>query len=151
MAVEKDVYEVQRLYPQIFVACHKEHVRAVSTRWKLSSQDSSILAHLDRETGLSPRALAKHLGVAPSTMSAAVKRLSRLGYITSEAPDGDKRRRELRLTNRGVEAMTATSVLDSDRVSQVLRKLSEADRKAALKGLSLLAGAARELSLEDDV
>jgi DNA-binding MarR family transcriptional regulator len=151
MARDDDVHEVQRLYPQIFVACHKDHVRAVSTGWKLSSQDSSILAHLDRQTGLSPRALAKHLRVAPSTLSAAVKRLARLGYITSEAAESDKRRRELRLTNRGAEAMTATSVLDGERVQRLLRKLNKAERKEALSGLALLARAARELSTEDDV
>ncbi|HEY5837886.1 MAG TPA: hypothetical protein VIT19_02545, partial [Pyrinomonadaceae bacterium] len=28
-----DIYEVQRLYPQIFLACHTNHVRAATTRW----------------------------------------------------------------------------------------------------------------------
>ena len=65
---EDDVTEVQRLYPQIYVACHTDHVRAVSTKWRISSQDASILVHLDRESGLSPRAVADHLGVAPSTL-----------------------------------------------------------------------------------
>ena len=72
---DDEVYEVQRLYPQIFVACHTDHVRAVSTQWRISSQDASILVHLDREAGLSPSALAGHLSVAPSTLSAALARL----------------------------------------------------------------------------
>jgi DNA-binding MarR family transcriptional regulator len=73
---DDDVYEVQRWYPQIFVACHTDHVRAVSTKWRVSSQDASILVHLDREFGLSPRALAGHLGVAPSTLSASIDMFS---------------------------------------------------------------------------
>ena len=68
-----EVLEVQRLYPQIYIACHTDHIRAVSTAWRISSQDASILVHLDREAGLSPRRLASHLGVAPSTLSAAIQ------------------------------------------------------------------------------
>ena len=140
-----DVYEVQRLYPQIFVACHSDHVRAVSTRWRVSSQDASILVHLDREFGLSPRALAGHLGVAPSTLSAALARLAKLGYLTSKPNERDRRKRELRLTSRGAEAISATSVLDAERVRALLSKLKPDERKAALRGLALLAEAARKM------
>jgi DNA-binding MarR family transcriptional regulator len=147
----EDVYQVQRLYPQIFLACHTNHVRSASTRWKLSSHDSAILSHLDRSSGLSPRSLARHLGVAPSTLSASIKGLTSLGYLTCDAPAKDKRRREIRLTDRGAEAMAATSVLDGDRVRELLKKLKLADRIAALDGLALLARAARELGAEEDV
>jgi DNA-binding MarR family transcriptional regulator len=140
-----DVYEVQRLYPQIFVACHTDHVRAVSTKWRVSSQDASILVHLDREIGLSPRALAGHLGVAPSTLSAAIARLSKLGYLTSRPNEKDRRKRELRLTLRGAEAISSTSVLDAERVRAMLSKLRPGERKEALRGLALLAQAARQL------
>jgi MarR family transcriptional regulator, organic hydroperoxide resistance regulator len=146
-----DIYELQRLYPQIFLACHRNHVRAATTRWKLSSHDSAILSHLDRSIGLSPRSLAKHLSVAPSTLSASIKRLTNLGYLTCDAPANDKRRREIRLTDRGAEAMSETSVLDRKRVRELLRKLKPTDRRAALDGLALLARAARELSSEEDV
>ena len=140
-----DVYEVQRLYPQIFVACHSDHVRAVSTRWRVSSQDASILVHLDHEFGLSPRALAGHLSVAPSTLSAALARLAKLGYLTSKSNDKDRRKRELRLTSRGAEAISATSVLDAERVRALLSKLKPDEKKAALRGLALLAEAARKM------
>jgi DNA-binding MarR family transcriptional regulator len=141
---EKDVHEIQRLYPQIFIACHTDHVRASSTEWQISSQDASVLVHLDREFGLSPRDLADHLGVAPSTLSATISRLSKLGYMSSEPSEGDKRRRELRLTTRGAEAVARTSVLDAERVRTLLTRLTEAELKVALEGLALLARAARE-------
>lgn len=146
-----DIYEVQRLYPQIFLACHTNHVRAATTRWQLSSHDSAILSHLDRSSGLSPRSLAKHLSVAPSTLSASLKRLTNLGYLNCDAPANDQRRREIRLTDRGAEAMAATSVLDRERVRGMLKKLKPADRRWALNGLALLARAARELGAEEDV
>ena len=143
---DDDVFEVQRLYPQIFVACHTDHVRAASTTWRISSQDASILVHLDRDSGLSPRALADHLGVAPSTLSAAVARLSEFGYLTSKPSDADRRKRELRLTARGAEAIAWTSVLNAERVQAMLDKLKPDERKAAVRGLALLARAARKLN-----
>jgi len=145
MADDEDIREVQRLYPQIFVACHTDHVRAASTEWRISSQDASILVHLDRESGLSPRDLARHLGVVPSTLSAAIARLSKLGYLSSQPVAKDRRRRELRLTARGAEAIAATSVLDAERVRALLKKLSGAERRAAVRGLALLARAARQI------
>ena len=142
---EDDVSAVQRLYPQIYVACHNDHIRAASTEWRISSQDASILVHLNRETGLRPSSLARHLGVAPSTLSAAVSRLEKLGYLTNQPATRDKRQRELRLTERGAQAISATSVLNSDRVAALMQKLTRDERKAAVHGLALLARAARDL------
>ena len=143
---DDDVFEVQRLYPQIYIACHTDHVRAASTTWRISSQDASILVHLDRDSGLSPRALADHLSVAPSTLSAAIARLSELGYLTSQPNDTDRRKRELRLTARGAEAIASTSVLNAERVQALLNTLKPDERKAAVRGLALLARAARKLN-----
>ncbi|HKE59969.1 MAG TPA: MarR family transcriptional regulator [Pyrinomonadaceae bacterium] len=143
--LDLDLHEVQRLYPQIYLACHKDHVRSSSTKWQLSSHDSSILAHLDLKEGMSPRSLGAHLGVVPSTLSAAIRRLEKLGYLKSETVATDRRRKRLVLTTLGAEAMASTSVLDGDRVRALLQRLSPAERKAAVKGLALLARAAREL------
>jgi len=142
---DKIVREVQRLYPQIYLACHVDHVRARSTKWRLSSRDSSILAHLDEKRGMSPHTLASHLSVASSTLSAAIRRLTDLGYINSDPGQTDLRQRELRLTARGATAMAETSVLDGRRVAAVLKLLSVKDREAAVNGLRLLASAARQL------
>lgn len=145
MPAEQDVLDVLRFYPQIYLACHVDHVRAASTEWRLSAADSSILAHLDPRAPVSPRALAKHLAVRPSTLSAALRRLEALGYIASAPVAGDRRRRDLTLTRRGAEAMAATSVLDRERVKSLLRILSPREREAAVHGLGLLARAARRL------
>jgi DNA-binding MarR family transcriptional regulator len=139
------VLEVQRLYPQIYLACHVDHVRAASTKWRVSARDSSILSHLSVRVGISPRRLAGHLGVVPSTLSAAIKRLEKFGYIRNLRREDDRRRRELWLTERGVQAMMSTSVLDAGRIQEVLHQLSRAEREEAIRGLSLLARAARAL------
>lgn len=147
--LDKLVFDIQRLYPQIYLACHVDHIRAASTTWRLSARDASILAHLNLKVGTSPRTLAAHLSVVASTLSAALQRLERLGYITNIQREADKRQRELWLTERGAEAMSATSVLDADRIRQLLGKLSVAERASAIDGLTLLAQAAREIREEE--
>ena len=111
---------IQRLYPQIYLACHVDHMRKRSTEWRLSGRDSSILAHLDGTRGMSPKALAQHLAVAPSTLSATIARLIELGYVASRPTASDKRQHELRLTRRGARAMAATSVLLQQAIVGVL-------------------------------
>ena len=143
MTSDDEVFEVQRLYPQIYLACHRNHVRAVSTRFRISSQDASILVHLDAESAASPQQLAKHLGVSPSTLSAAISRLRKLGYLDVRTAERDRRKRELRLTKRGAQAISATSVLDQQKVRAVLNHLNASERQQALYGLGLLAEAAR--------
>lgn len=137
------VFEIQRLYPQIYVACHNDHIRASSTSWRVSSQDASVLVHLDREVGIRPGQLAKHLGVAASTLSATISRLEKLGYLSSNPIKTDKRQRELKLTGRGAEAISATSVLNAERVRSLVQKLTREERNTVVEGLALLARAAR--------
>ena len=137
--------EIQRLYPQIYLACHVDHVRARSTEWRLSARDSSVLAHLDRKTGASPKTLAAHLGVAASTLSATITHLADLGYLKSTATKADKRQRQLHLTDLGAAAMAATSVLDRARVDALVKQLNSAERRDVARGLELLGRAARQL------
>jgi DNA-binding MarR family transcriptional regulator len=138
---------VQRYYPQIYQACHVDHVRAVSTSYRLSAKDSALLSHLDEERGMTAGRLARHLVVAASTLSAAIQRLESLGYITRTPRPRDRRTIDIRLTAVGAEAMTATSVLDRRRVGDMLARLPTSECRRAIAGLALLARAATELQL----
>jgi DNA-binding MarR family transcriptional regulator len=140
------VRAIQTWYPQIYLACHRDHKRAANTGSGISPRESTILAHLDRETPMTMTALARHLGIGAPSLSAAIKRLVRLGYVVQQADDRDARRRPLRLSAAGARAMADSSVLDSARVRVLLRGLSTGERARALDGLALLARAARRLS-----
>jgi MarR family transcriptional regulator, organic hydroperoxide resistance regulator len=144
-----DVRLVQTCYPQIYLACHTRHRRAASSPQALSARDSSLLAHLDERRPTMPSDLARHLGVAKSTMSAALKRLQALGYVTMTHATGDKRQVLLRLTGKGAAAMRATSVLEPARVRRMLTAMSAADRRDGLRGLELLARAAQRVANGD--
>lgn len=142
----RDVRLVQVAYPQIYFACHTRHIRRASTATRLSAADSTLLAHLDEVHATRPTKLAKHLGVAASTLSAAINRLARLGYVTLGKAAGDGRAVDLRLTAKGAAAMQASSVLDAALVAMMLAQLSSSERKRALEGIGLLAKGARRVS-----
>jgi hypothetical protein len=44
--MQDHVLAIQQCYPQVFHACHVQHVRARTTHHRLSDRDSSVLAHI---------------------------------------------------------------------------------------------------------
>jgi MarR family transcriptional regulator, organic hydroperoxide resistance regulator len=144
-SLEAAVRAVQIAYPRIYLACHTRHTRARSSAFHLSARDSSLLVHLDETHPTRPAALARHMGVVASTMSAALQRLESLGYVTRTAAAADRRAAELRLSATGAEALRATSVLEAARVRALLRALTPQERTRAVEGLALLGAAARAL------
>jgi DNA-binding MarR family transcriptional regulator len=105
-----------------------------------------ILAHLDEDAALNAAALARHLGIGAPALSAILKRLEALGCIARTPDPKDARRHLLRLTPEGARALSAGSVLDTNRVRRLVRRLTTAERDQALRGLALLAQAARAIS-----
>ena len=142
----REIRLVQTWYPQIYLACHTAHTTRRSPRAGLTARDSSLLAHLDERRRITASELASHFGVGRPALSAAVKRLVRLGYVRLERNPDDRRLVHLLLTREGAAAMRESSVLESDRVRRLLGALSPDERTRALEGLSLLAQAARAIS-----
>ena len=130
------------LYPKIFHACHTRHVRDPRSGAVLSSHQAGILDHLDEIESTTLAGLARHSGVTASTMSIAIERLVRRGYVLRARDSADGRKVQLRLSAAGAAIRAANSVLDAERVRAMLGHLSETDMADALRGLELLAGAA---------
>jgi DNA-binding MarR family transcriptional regulator len=101
-----------------------------------------VLAHLDELSPVSAGNLAKHLGIGPSTMTEAIDHLESLGLVERRRAG---RKVELRITKSGIAQMQSTSVLDADRVDALLARLPAGKRDAAVRGIELLAEAARRL------
>lgn len=136
------VRAIQRDCPQIYFACHANHVRTKSNRYHLSTHDSKVLAHVHRLLPAIAGDLAQHLGVGKSTVSASLKRLESLGYVTRHRHERDRRCIELAITSAGVKAVESAAILDARRVAQVLARLTPTQQRAAVRGLALLAHAA---------
>ena len=142
---------VLRCYPQIYFACHRRHVRDEKKQNVISAHQASILDHLDDVEGTSMLDLARHMGVTASTMSLTADRLERGGYVRRERSRQDARRVDLRLTPAGVRMKRQQKVLEPELISAMLGKLDEKRRKRALRGLELLAEAARLLVESGDL
>jgi DNA-binding MarR family transcriptional regulator len=138
------VRQVMEFYPRVYFACHRRHVRDPKSGRTLSAHQGSILDHLDEREPLMLQELARHMGVTPSTMSLQIEQLVRKDYVIRERDTKDSRRLKLRLSANGARVREANSVLDTDRVDRMLRRLSEEERAAGIAGLALLAKAARE-------
>ena len=145
MTSSGDIALFLRLYPQIYLACHRRHVRDERTRRTLSLNQASILDHLDNVEPISLDSLAKHMGVTASTMSLNVDRLERDGYVSRRRDDRDARRVELRLTAAGARLKQQQNMLEPELVGALLKRLKAQDRVRALEGLELLAGAANQM------
>jgi DNA-binding MarR family transcriptional regulator len=138
----QDIAAVLDAYPRIYFACHRRHVFDAEQRRLVSVHQASILDHLDAVESTVLSELARHMGVTLSTMSLAIDRLERNGYVTRERDARDRRRVRIRLTEAGVRVRRANSVLDPALVAGMLDQLSASNRAAALRGLQLLAEAA---------
>jgi DNA-binding MarR family transcriptional regulator len=144
MTIDAAVTTVQFTYPQVYHACHTRHQRKRSTVHRLSARDAAILAHCSMEDARVPAQLARHLAIARSTLSEALKKLTLFGYIRRvDGTDGDGRQVGILLTAKGLHAVRDTSVLESARLAAVLRHASPADRAAISEGLTKLAAACR--------
>jgi DNA-binding MarR family transcriptional regulator len=139
---------VMSLYPRIYFACHTRHVRDPQTQRALSRHQASVLDHLDEVDPTTLNDLARHMGVTPATMSVAIDRLERKGYVSRLRDAADKRRVHLRLTSAGVRVRQASSVLDVARVEALVARLTDEERDAAVRGLALLADAAERQMAE---
>ena len=133
---------VMTAYPRIWFACHRRHVRDPESGTLLSAHQASILDHLDTVEATSLTALAQHLGVTPGTMSVAVDRLQKHGYVDRTWDHRDRRRVQLRLTEAGARVRSANSALDPALVEALLARLTAEEQRAAISGLTILARSA---------
>jgi DNA-binding MarR family transcriptional regulator len=144
VTVDRAAEIIQFAYPQIYFACHTRHARARSGPATLSGRDAQVLAHLDRDQPTTVTTLARHMGLAASTLSEAVKQLAALGYVDkARRLDGDRRQVGLILTQKGIRAVRSSSVLETPRLNRVLRRLAPADRARVADALDLFAAACR--------
>lgn len=146
--MEAELLAIQRLYPQVFHACHVRHSRSRSNAHRISERDGALLAHLAPDEPRRPTDLARHVGIGLPTVSAALARLAELGHVERARIAGDGRASGFCLTARGADALRATSVLDDARLAAALARLTRSERRAVVEGLALLARAAGEAAVE---
>lgn len=83
------------------------------------------------------------MDLARSTLSEAVSKLEKFGYLEKASRGADRRHIGIVLSRKGVEAVRQTSVLEHRRLHAALSRLSRADLSAVIAGLETLARACR--------
>lgn len=146
MTIDQVMSVIQVSFPQVYLACHTRHQRKRSTEHRLSQRDAAILAHLDEEVPTMPARLAAHLGIARSTLSEALKRLTALGFVLEGAGSGTGRTAQVRLSPKGMRAIRDTSVLETQRLRAALEGLTGRELHAIACGMERLAKACRRLT-----
>jgi DNA-binding MarR family transcriptional regulator len=146
MPLATDTETFLRLYPRIYMACHRRRVRDPKARQTLSLNQASIIDHLDDTEPTNLHSLAQHMGVTPSTMSLNVDRLEKAGYVRRERDNQDARCIELRLTKTGARLKEQQQPLAPELIGKLLRHLKPSQRIDALRGLHLLAEAAEQIA-----
>lgn len=137
--LESKVTRLMAAYPTIYLACHRDHVRADERGNRLTEKQASVVDHLDalRPTTLSK--LAEHMGVGRSTMSTTVARLVRSGYVARHEDKQDRRSIGLTLTDAGKRIQDQNTVLNPSLVRQLLRTMGAEEADIALSGIECLA------------
>lgn len=140
---DKDVLDVLRAFPRIYLACHVKHRTRSKSPSGLTERDASLLAHIEDGGEQPGRACAprRHFAI---DLSAGLGRLTACSLVRLERVDGDGRKRKITLTPDGIKAISRDSVLDPHRVAQLLGRLRSGDRRRAVDGLKLLAEASRD-------
>ena len=142
MDIRQALVRVQSAYPRIYLSCHTRHQNSRTTPDKLSQRDGAILAHLDEHQPVTQGTLARHMGLAKSTLSEALCSLEDTGYLARAAHGKELL---IRRTLHGTRAMSRGSVLESARLRRLLRALTETERRAAVAGIELLAAATERI------
>jgi len=143
---------VRLAYPQIWFACHVEHrTRGQDRETGLTDREAGILAHVGVATagGCPATTLAQHLGIGKSAVSQHLKRLKSLGFISISVAQHDRRQRLVMLTAAGRRAVADASPLDGQRLEQLLALIPTQERAQSVRGLQILADAARRLRAKD--
>ena len=146
MTIDDASDAVRFAYPQVYYACHTRHARRRSGADGVSDRDAQILVHLDRRRSTTLSELARHMDLAKSTLSEALTTLEELGYVAKTPRPA----MGIVLTERGVSAVRASSVLDADRLRAALSRLTPRQRADAARGLTMLADACRGLAVRVD-
>jgi len=140
--LENKVGRLMAAYPTIYLACHRDHLRADEAGNPLTENQASVLDHLHATRPTTLSKLAEHMGVGRSTMSTTVARLVKAGYVSRVADRQDRRAVGLALTPAGKRIQDQNTVLNPALVRQMFKLMGPEEADRALEGIERLAQAA---------
>jgi DNA-binding MarR family transcriptional regulator len=117
-------------------------------RGELTPEQFWLLRELGRNGPLSMRQLANGLGLTPSSVTTACKRLERDGLLTRERQDDDERVVMVALTRRGKHQLARWRLRRHEQAAQLLSPLGRADQSQLQRLLRRVLEEAQRVGLE---
>lgn len=145
MIAKSDVETLLECYLRIYSACHVPSQARGKKTSSVSSNQATVLDNLSLTKGVTVLNLARHMGVAPSTMSLTLDRLERGAFIKRIKDREDGRRTYVFLTPEGDRIQRGQKILEPERIAALLGNLTILERKQAIAGLRNLMEAANTL------
>ncbi|MCP3803377.1 MarR family transcriptional regulator [Allokutzneria sp. A3M-2-11 16] len=105
----------------------------------LTPADVGLLRMIATDPGLSQRALADHLGVVPSRVTALIDQLDRRGLVERRRSAEDRRNYELHLTEEGGRVLARMRPLAAAHEDDLFAALDQEQRSRLAELLRLIA------------
>ena len=111
----------------------------VSDGKHLNQIDMQVMLYVSAHEACGPTDIARHLGVAPTTITSATDRLARHDYLRRERPEEDRRAIALRLTPAGESYVSNLIDVQTDHCRMMLEALSGEDQDTLIRLISTIA------------
>lgn len=134
MTIEKKINEY---WTDIYYHLHYVHNE------KITHQAVRILQHIEKSSNIGIREISDFLNVSHNTASEHIKRLIEKKYIEKKRDESDERKVILSLTESGEEVLFQNTALNEEKLSSILKELSEEDRSLIEKSFKLLSEGAK--------
>lgn len=105
----------------------------------LAEIDKQILLYLDTHPGCGPTDVARHFGVATTTVSSATDRLAKRRLLLRDRPEDDRRAVSLRLTETGDTYVLAYKQAYMAMFKSMLERLSPDERDSLIAMMTKIA------------
>lgn len=112
---------------------------AVDAEPSLNEIDKQALLYVAGHPDCGPTDIARHFGVANTTLTSAADRLVKRGLLDRSRPEGDRRAVALRLSEAGKERVNAFMAAHREMYRSLLAPLSTDDRDHLIRIMTKIA------------
>lgn len=110
------------------------------SEWNLTINEIHILEKISENPGTNIRNLAELLGVTTATVTVAVQKLQKKGYVIKEKSQSDLRGVVLSLSSEGIKVVRSHNIFHIRMVRSMSQGLSEYEKEVLYMSLSKLDG-----------
>jgi len=138
-----DAATFAQLYPAVYLRFHRRDAKGRA----LPAASRAVLQHLSVAGPLTVGEMARHLGRAQSVVSEVVDHLARDGLLERMRDQRDRRRVLVWLTEDAVALLDRDrDVLSRELLARAMARMTPAERRALLQGMSALIRADGEVN-----